>query len=87
METETLLRVVAVAIAAMILATNWDYSWVLPKLKSLFVFKKSEKVKKEISFLEIMESWQTLRSRCEQHGLTEAIKKIDEVFPLLNTED
>ena len=53
METETLLRVVAVIIAAMILATNWDYSWVLPKIKSFFVFKKSEEIKKEVSFLEI----------------------------------
>jgi hypothetical protein len=87
METETLLRVVAVVIAAMILATNWDYSWIIPKLKSLFVFKKSEQIKKEVSFLEIMESWHILRNRCEQHGLKEAIEKIDEVFPLLNTED
>jgi len=87
METETLLRVVAVIIAAMILATNWDYSWVLPKVKSFFVFKKSEEIKKEVSFLEIMESWHILRNRCEQHDLKEAVNKIDEVFPLLNTED
>lgn len=87
METETLLRVVAVVIAAMILTTNWDYSWIIPKIKSLFVFKKQEQTKKEISFLEIVESWHVLRNRCEQHGLEEAIAKIDEVFPLLNTEE
>jgi len=34
-----------------------------------------------------MESWHILRNRCEQHDLKEAVNKIDEVFPLLNTED
>ena len=39
-----------------------------------------------VSFLEIVDSWHTLRSQCEAYGLTEAVEKIDEVFPLLNTE-
>lgn len=87
METETLLRIVAVIIAVMVLASNWDYSWVIPKIKSLFVFKKREQIKQEVSFLEIMESWHILRNRCEEHDLKEAVAKVDEVFPLLNTED
>lgn len=90
MDTETLLRVIAVSLAAVLLLSNFDYSGIVNYIKSLF--KRTPKpapapVKEEVSFLEIIESWHVLRHQCEVYGLKEAVEKIDEVFPLLNTEE
>jgi len=90
METETVLRVVAVVLAAVLLLSNFDYSGMLNYVKSIFKRKPKPApvpVKEEVSFLEIVESWHVLRHQCEVYGLKEAVEKIDEVFPLLNTED
>jgi len=89
-DTETLLRVVAVVVAGCLLLSTLDFSKPLSYVKNLL--KRKPPVTpdvdvKEVSFLEIVDSWHTLRSQCEQYGLREAVEKIDEVFPLLNTED
>lgn len=90
MEIEIVLRFAAVAIAAGIFLTGFNYS---PFVKYIASFlSRKEKVivnnnNKPVSFLEIVESWHVLRNQCEQYGLHEAVEKIDEVFPLLNTED
>jgi len=86
MDTEVLLRLVAVALAGCLLLSNvnvgdwftWSKSW----------FKRSPKpvVEVNVSFLEVVESWHQLREQCEKYGLDSAVEKIDEVFPLLNTE-
>lgn len=89
METEVLLRVAAVAIAGMILLSNFDYSSVLNYISSVFKRKKviTPETPDEVTFLDIVESWHVLRKNCETCGLHEAVSKIDEVFPLLNMED
>ena len=89
METEMLLRIMAVVIAGAILLSNFDYSSAISYAKSFFKWTKPNppNVKKEVSFLEVVETWHKLRNQCESYGLEEAIKKIDEVFPLLNMED
>ena len=89
METEMLLRVTAVIIAGAILLSNFDYSYVVSYIKSLFTWKKPNfpDVKKEVSFLEIVATWHKLRNQCEAYGLDDAVAKIDEVFPLLNVEE
>lgn len=86
METETLLRVFAVVVAAVVLATNWDYSPMIDYFKSFFR-KQDQSKNAETSFLEVVESWHKLRNQCESLKLEEAVAKIDEVFPLLNVED
>lgn len=91
MELEVLLRVVAVALAGALLLSTVNYGPVWSKVKSWF--KRSPKpddvevISEETSFLEIVESWHTLRHQCDTYGLNEAVEKIDEVFPLLNSED
>ncbi len=86
MDTEVLLRLVAVVLAGALLLSNVNvgdwWTWV----KSCF--KKSPKptVEENVSFLEVVESWHQLREQCEKYGLDAAVDKIDEVFPLLNTE-
>jgi hypothetical protein len=90
MELEVLLRIVAVVLAGTLLLSTVDYGPIWLKVKSWF--KRSPKPDVEItteetSFLEIVESWHTLRKQCDVYGLNEAVEKIDEVFPLLNSED
>jgi len=90
METEVLLRIIAIAIAGGILLSTVSWADVVSKLKTWFTRKPKPKVeitKDETSFLEIVESWHTLRHQCDSYGLTEAVEKIDEVFPLLNVEE
>lgn len=89
METEMVLRFAAIVIAGLILLSGFDYGAIVTYVKS-FVKQKSPTVvvntQKDTSFLEIVETWHNLRNQCEAYGLKEAINKIDEVFPLLNTE-
>lgn len=90
MDTETLLRVIAVTLAAVLLLSNFDYSGIVNYVKGMF--KRTPRPaptpeKESVSFLETVESWHVLRHNCEINGLKEAVDKVDEVFPLLNTED
>lgn len=96
LDTETLLRIVAVVIAAALLFSSVNYSKVVKIITDMFPTSTGETEgdtvvvtpaePEAVSFLEIVDSWHTLRSQCEAYGLTEAVEKIDEVFPLLNTE-
>lgn len=98
LDTETLLRIVAVVIAASLLFSSINYSKIVNSVMNLIPMPKPRPAPtpepidpvvpepEEVSFLEIVDSWHTLRSQCEAYGLTEAVEKIDEVFPLLNTE-
>lgn len=66
------------------MATNFiDIPYLISKL-----FSRSKKIKTEVSneegFLEIVSLWYQLKNRCDQHNLTVASDKLDEVFPLLN---
>lgn len=40
---------------------------------------------KESTFLEIVDLWYQLKTKCDSLNLSIASKKLDEVFPLLNT--
>jgi hypothetical protein len=91
METETLLRFVAVGLAALILVSNVNVSFVLSYVKNLFKFKNVKTIvdtkNKNTDFLEIVSLWHTLKSKCETYGLNDATEKLNEVFPLLNMEE
>jgi hypothetical protein len=86
MDTEIILRIVAVVVAVFILCTGVDYSPIKSFITNLF--KRKPKVivpeNSSVKFLDIVESWHVLRNQCEAYGLHEAVEKIDEVFPLLN---
>jgi hypothetical protein len=88
MDNETILRICAVLIAGILLFVNLKSVSIITYVKSLFSHKPIINVDtaKNISFIQVIESWHTLREQCESYGLKEAVKKIDEVFPLLNVE-
>ncbi len=94
METEMILRVAAIAIASVLLFSNISWSYVFGKVKSMFSFnflKKNKVVIEEDEvtdkpFLEIVDLWYSLREKCTEEGLDQAVEKLDEVFPLFNAE-
>lgn len=94
METELLIRYIAVGIAVLLLASTVNYAFIWEKIKSSlswFAIKRNNVTipvnTKESDFLEIVELWHRLRLSCDEYGLKEATAKLDEVFPLLNVEE
>lgn len=87
METEMVLRVLAIIIAAGLFASNFNYTPTLTWIKSLFKKTPVTPNKNEVDFLDVVQSWHTLKNQCKVLELNEATEKLDEVFPLLNTEE
>lgn len=89
MDIEVLLRFAAIAVAASLLFVKFDITPYITYVKNLF--KRKAKIvvqeKQTTSFIEVVESWHTLRNQCEILELKSAVSKIDEVFPLLNLEE
>lgn len=93
MDTEMTLRIIAITIAAIILASNINLTMLINYVKNL-VPKKVNVVtpsvvvpNNNINFLDIVNLWFQLKEKCETYGLSEAVEKLDEVFPLLNVEN
>lgn len=90
MEVEMLLRIAAVLIAGGMLLSNFNFSIQSIYKYIISLIKREKKVKpinsNMVSFLDIIASWHVLKNQCETYGLIDAVKKIDEVFPLLNVE-
>jgi len=87
MEVELLLRITAIVVAGgfLVQVINWSDIWT--NIKSRFKRKEKEIVEEEVDFLEIVGLWHTLKDKCTLYGLEEAVEKLDEVFPLLNSEE
>jgi len=82
-------RIAAVIIASMLLLSNFNYKPVIDWFKNWM--KKKPKVivnnKQTVEFLDVVSSWHTLKNQCVELDLEEAVQKLDEVFPLLNSEE
>jgi hypothetical protein len=89
MDIEVILRFAAIAVAASLLFVKFDVAPYVAYIKNLFKRKARTVVqeKQTTSFIEVVESWHTLRNQCEILELKSAVGKIDEVFPLLNLEE
>ena len=93
METEMILRVAAVTIAAFLLVSSFDISGYWNSIKKWFSKKPKVVVPDEEDevtdkpFLEIVDLWYSLKEKCTGEGLDQAVEKLDEVFPLFNAED
>jgi hypothetical protein len=91
MDIDTIIRVAAVGLAASLLLSTVDLGSVLSKVKGLFKwpFKREVVVVEpnaEAQFLHTVDLWHKLKTSCDEQGLKEAAEKLDEVFPLLNSE-
>ena len=94
METETMLRIGAIAVGVLILLSSYgDVTGLVGRLLS-FVKKPTPVnpnkpvvvepvVTEEEQFLHIIDLWHQLRTECADYGLPKA-SAIDGVFPLLN---
>lgn len=83
---ETIIKILAVpalVVGLLMLCSNFiDINYWISKL--LLRPSTSPKIKKDTGFLEIVDLWYQLRSKCEAYELPSALAKLDEVFPLLN---
>jgi hypothetical protein len=90
MDTNLIIKGIALVIAVGLLLSNIDFSYLIGK----FLVKDSPNtvvnvdtaVDKENSaeFLKTLELWYLLKRRCDESKLVSASQKLDEVFPLLN---
>jgi len=93
MEPEIILRSAAVVIALILLVSNFDLSAYWNKVTALFKRKPKpnvideEDVVADKPFLEIVDLWYSLKGKCTEEGLDQAAEKLDEVFPLFNSEE
>lgn len=87
MELETIFRIAAIAVASLLLLSGANYQPMLDWIKSLFKKKNVAPVGSDVKFLDVVNSWHTVKEQCVELGLNEAAEKLDEVFPLLNSED
>lgn len=75
-------KIVALIIAAGIILSNFvDIPYLASKLINS---KRTASVDKRADFLELVNLWYQLKTKCEEHKLEVASTKLDEVFPLLN---
>jgi|SRR5210317_651022 hypothetical protein len=89
-DLETILKGVALLVAVGLLFSSIDFSYILAKLtvkndKPKVINKPvAPVVDQDSQFLKTLELWYMLKKQCDEAKLTEASKKMDEVFPLLN---
>jgi hypothetical protein len=91
MNIELVLRILAIVAGLLLVASCYwvDFNYLLAKmlLKKKPVIEKEkeiESVDTSDQFLHIIDLWYKLRESCVDAKLDSAIKKLDEVFPLLN---
>ena len=80
-DIELIVKIVALVVAAGLLLSSVDFSYLLAKLsvKNGVVGKVDDN-----QFLKTLELWYLLKKQCNESKLTAASEKMDEVFPLLN---
>ena len=88
-DMELILKGVALLVAIGLLLSSIDFSYILAKVsvKNDTVKVNNRvvvKVNEDSKFLKTLELWYLLKKQCDDAGLTEASKKMDDVFPLLN---
>jgi hypothetical protein len=92
-DIEFILKAVALIVAVGLLLSSVDFTWILAKIsikneadedKVVPTIPKINEADEGSSFLKTLQLWYLLKKQCEEHKLTEASKKMDEVFPLLN---
>ena len=89
MEIETILKIAALSVGAIIILSNFVrfdslLARLLPKKKVPQV--AIEDTKEDEKFLHIINLWYQLKDNCNTYGLQLAVDKLDEVFPLLNSK-
>ena len=88
-DMEFILKGVALLVAIGLLLSSIDFSYILAKVpvKNHTVKVNNRtvvKVNEDSKFLKTLELWYLLKKQCDDAGLKEASKKMDDVFPLLN---
>lgn len=76
-------KIILLIIASGIILSNFvDIPYLASKL--LNRTRQTPTLDKRTDFLEVVNLWYQLKTKCEEHQLEVASTKLDEVFPLLN---
>lgn len=92
MQIETVLKIVALSIGALLILSNFVrvdslLAKILPKKKVKPLAEVVVDTKEDEKFLDIINLWYQLKDNCDSYGLKLAVDKLDEVFPLLNSKE
>lgn len=84
----TTFQFVLLCVGAFILLTSFDLSPVWNGIKGLVSRAKLPDVPSfenddSDDLIEVVKKWDDLKDACEKHGLTEAVTKLNEIFPVL----
>lgn len=74
-------QLIIVGVGVLIALSSIDLSSLLKKVESTVQPLPPKTQKNDL--IEIVQKWDDLRTICNANGLTEATKKLDEIFPML----
>jgi xanthine dehydrogenase iron-sulfur cluster and FAD-binding subunit A len=74
-------QLIIIGVGVLIALSSIDLSFLIKKLERKVQPSVSKEEKNDL--IEIVQKWDDLRTICNANGLTEATKKLDEIFPML----
>lgn len=78
-------QLIFLGLGIIVILSSLDFSAILNKLeqKAKETDTSPSPIVYKDSLVEIVQKWQTLKDACSESKLTEAVNKLDEIFPML----
>lgn len=80
-------QLIFLGLGIIIVLSSIDFSSLLnrieKKVKEVDAINPTSIIVRKDSLVEIVQKWQTLKDACLESKLTEAVNKLDEIFPML----
>lgn len=80
-------QIIFLVLGAVIILSSFDFSSILNKIegkvKEVNVVTPPSPALRKDSLVEIVQKWQVLKDACQESNLTDAVTKLDEIFPVL----
>lgn len=83
----TAVQLIFLGLGITMILSSLDFSSLLnkieKKIKEAYIINSSSIVSRKDNLVEIVQKWQALKDACVESKLTEAVNKLDEIFPML----
>ena len=80
-------QIILSVLGVIIILSSIDFSSLLNKLekkvKETDIVIPSHSITRKDNLVDIVQKWQVLKDACKESNLTEAVTKLDEIFPML----
>ena len=83
-------QVFFLVLGGLIFLSSFDFSSLLKKVENKVEninISNPPKIQNTDSLVDIVQKWQILKNTCEKNNLTEAVSKLNEIFPMLIKAD